>query len=211
MVLGRNDSMDFYRRSTGLGSTELKKAIERNRLKRLQRQGGDEAPQQARGEWGGGNTRESPYRPATLSRLQSLAGKQKPSAPLASRLRHTEAPPPQERMPSSTPLPLTSLHEPKGKWYQKILIACGWLLCCLLLGRLIFANRGVIHYYSQENFILQKVYQNQLVREENQTLSKEIKKIRKDPSYQRKLVRQHLGMITKDEYLIVFSKENSSP
>lgn len=226
--------MDFYRKpAAAIGSTELKKAIERNRLRRLRKKetsspalqgGGGRLPPQSRGE----GFSENSYRPSTLSRLQNLGGTRpslptqnppnsspslhpsNPSNSLASRLQRTEAFPQGAASKTSNAFFSPPQEKPKNKWYQKALITCGWLLCFILLVRLIFADRGMIHYYSQENFIRQKIHQNQLTRKDNLALAKEIKKITRDPVHQRKLARQHLGMIAKDEYLIVFPKENPS-
>ena len=110
----------------------------------------------------------------------------------------------------SRDIPLIPEARPQGtKWYHKILICGGWVFCCVLLGRLIFAGGGVLNYYSQERLIQRKIYQNQLVKKENVQLLQEITMIDEDPVHQRKLVRKHLGVIAKDEYLILFAREKA--
>ena len=81
-----------------------------------------------------------------------------------------------------------------------------WGFCLFLLVRLIFAERGVIDYHSRvgtyERF--QNDYSD--LKKQNQGLLDEIKKIKSSRSYQKKLVRDHLGYISKDEFLVLFPK-----
>ena len=77
----------------------------------------------------------------------------------------------------------------------------GWCICALLVTRLIFMESGVIDYQSMHNTIEQKQKGLELIRVENAELIKEIHKIKTSPSYQKKLARDHLGVIAKGEYL----------
>ena len=184
--------MDFYRQSPAIGSGQLKKAIERNRRKQLQRQTsmgqgsslGGAGPRGGFARPLGPRPRPVPIRPSSAAPIRAS------SAPWAS---------------SQTPMgyPTTT------KWYHKILVIGGWIFCCILLGRLVFADRGVIDYYSQQRLISRKLHQNQLIATENRGLQIEIKRLKGDAVYQRKLVRKHLGVIAKDEYLILFAREKS--
>ena len=215
--------MDIYRESSGIRSNRLKKAIERNRRKQLQKQGSFSSQWEPSGHPEG--LRSMPASPSALSRgersvpNQNLSRKpftstQPGKGPLAYKLRRTEGnprtlPPRREKR---APLFSDPTQEPRVRtWYQKILVYAGWIFCFVLLGRLIIAERGVIDYYSQEKLIERKIYQNELIAKENRELSTEIKRLNEDPVYQRKLVRKHLGVIAKDEYLILFAREKYSP
>ena len=99
----------------------------------------------------------------------------------------------------------------KMAWYQKLLVYGGWVFCCILLGRLIFADRGVVDYYARQGVIQQKIYQNHLVVKENSELQGEIKLLTQNPAYRKKLVRKHLGVIAQEEYLILFARDKAFP
>ncbi len=96
-------------------------------------------------------------------------------------------------------------------WFSKALTYTGWGFCALLLGRLLFAERGVMDYYSKQGLISEKISKADFLKKENQDLQKEIYRIDNDPSYQKKLARKHLGVIAGDEYLILFAREDQIP
>ena len=84
----------------------------------------------------------------------------------------------------------------------------GWLICAVLFLRLIFMDSGVIDYYDMENTLEKSEYQLELIKEENAELVKDIHEIKTNHRYQKKLAREHLGVIAKDEYLILFAKDS---
>ena len=87
----------------------------------------------------------------------------------------------------------------------------GWMVFALLCARLVFMDRGVIDFYAKEDLIKEKQAELLRVEQENIHIVGEIEKIKSVPSYQKKLAREHLGVIAKDEYLILFSKEGKTP
>jgi len=89
------------------------------------------------------------------------------------------------------------------------LVKFGWAFCSFLLFRLIFSAGGVMDYYSSLNLLDEKHYENQSIIDDNKKLAVEIKKIGKDSIFQKKLVRDNLGFIARDEYLILFAREKS--
>lgn len=91
--------------------------------------------------------------------------------------------------------------------FGDILIKLAWGFACILFLRLIFVDRGVIDYFSKENLIKAKQIQLQYLEKDNVELNEEIKKIKSDVTYQKKLARDHLGVIDDDEYLVLFAKE----
>jgi len=89
------------------------------------------------------------------------------------------------------------------------LVKFGWAFCSFLLFRLVFSAGGVMDYYSSLNLLEEKNYEIQSIHEDNKKLALEIKKIGKDSIFQKKLVRDNLGFIARDEYLILFPREKS--
>lgn len=96
----------------------------------------------------------------------------------------------------------------KTKGFELSFIKVCWMLIFALGARLIFMERGVIDYYSTQNHIQEKIHQISLLKEENQALVHEIHEIKVNPAYQKKLAREHLGVIAKDEYLILFASDS---
>jgi len=92
---------------------------------------------------------------------------------------------------------------PKGG-FLKYLVYAGWVFCLVLLFRLIFADRGVYDYLQKQDFFQSKIYMLEMIGQDNLALKNEIQEIRTNQKYQKKLVRDHLGFIAKDEYLILF-------
>ncbi|PIK16550.1 hypothetical protein [Halobacteriovorax sp. JY17] len=89
------------------------------------------------------------------------------------------------------------------------LVKFGWAFCTFLLFRLVFSGGGVMDYYSSLNLLEEKQYEQERIILENKNLAIEIKKIGKNSMYQKKLVRDNLGFIARDEYLILFPRDKS--
>lgn len=91
---------------------------------------------------------------------------------------------------------------------QSILMAkIGWGFCVFLLLRLIFADRGVIDYYDLKSIVTSKVEEKTSILKENENIIKEIRLIQDDAAYQKRLVRDHLGYVANDEYVVLFPSE----
>jgi cell division protein FtsB len=84
----------------------------------------------------------------------------------------------------------------------------GWAVCGVLVLRMFFMESGVIDYYSMNQTLEAQENELQLLRQNNAELVGEIHKIKTSRSYQKKLARDHLGVIAKDEYLVLFSRES---
>ena len=94
---------------------------------------------------------------------------------------------------------------PKEKWlsfFKKL----SWLVCFILLGRLVLSDRGVLDYFYQKKNYEKKVQKLSFLHDHKLDLKKEIKLIKNNKFHQKKLVRDHLGFISKDEFLILFQK-----
>lgn len=83
----------------------------------------------------------------------------------------------------------------------------GWLICFGVFLRLIFMDRGVAHYYQMQDTLKDKKRELAMVKEENVELISELHQIKVSPLYQKKIAREHLGVIAQDEYLILFATD----
>lgn len=95
----------------------------------------------------------------------------------------------------------------KNNWFFKFAVQAGWIICFLLVLRLIFMDRGIIDYVAKEKFLKGKEQHLVLLKAENHKLTEDISELQNNKSYQKKLVREVLGFIASDEYLILFAKE----
>lgn len=77
------------------------------------------------------------------------------------------------------------------------------------LVRVVFMKAGVLDYIQMEKSLAQHAVMLESIKEENQELQIEIKKIMNDKAYQKQVVREHLGVIAKDEFLILFATETA--
>lgn len=86
--------------------------------------------------------------------------------------------------------------------------AC-WVFAFILFARLIFSSGGVVDYYSSKQKLADRAYEAEQIVKDNKAIALEIEAIRTDQAYQRKIVREHLGFISKDEFLILFHQEKA--
>ncbi|MBF0361792.1 MAG: septum formation initiator family protein [Oligoflexia bacterium] len=93
---------------------------------------------------------------------------------------------------------------------MSLLIKISWGATLLLLLRLIFADRGIMDYLNTEKIISEQKNMLKGILSENESLIMEIEKIKNDRSYQIKLVRDNLGAMDSNEYLILFDLPSSS-
>lgn len=82
-----------------------------------------------------------------------------------------------------------------------------WIFCVLMILRLIFSSGGVTDYYSQKSQVHNRLEELSQIKKENMTLVREIELMRHDIGYQKKLVRDNLGFIASDEFLVLFPKD----
>jgi len=107
---------------------------------------------------------------------------------------------------SSTSRTTTVRPKTRGEQKREEYVLKGlWICFSLLLLRLIFMENGVIDYYEMETALEYKKGVQESFIEENSELVKEIKLIKTSPSYQKKLAREHLGVIDRSEFLILFA------
>jgi cell division protein FtsB len=105
----------------------------------------------------------------------------------------------------------TSNSRKKSKPFDPAIISlltkCAWIFAGFLVVRLVFAKGGVTDFYSQHKVLVQKQSELKHIKDENMQLVREIERMHTDAGYQKKLVRDNLGFIASDEYLILFPKE----
>jgi len=89
------------------------------------------------------------------------------------------------------------------------LVKGSWAFCAIMVLRLIFANGGVTDYYSQRSIHADRLNELDQIKKENIQLVREIERMQNDLSFQKKLVRDNLGFIASDEFLVLFPKEKS--
>ncbi len=83
----------------------------------------------------------------------------------------------------------------------------GWAIVGILMLRVVFMERGVIDYMGMNGKIKDSQHELSRVKNENQDIGKEIRRISLDKTYQRQLAKEHLGVIAADEFLILFAGE----
>lgn len=195
-----------------LASDRLKKAIERNRAKQAAREGRFST-----------STATPPPRPSSRPQVLNSA------SPAASRRsvakvdnvgftrdlvsNVSKAPAPVAYAPSAkrkvAAKKRVARKSSTEKNYLDYFINGCWVFAAILLLRLIFSTGGVIDFYRSKSHLADKFYELELIQGENLSLSKEIDKINTSASYQKKIVRDHLGYIARDEFLILFQQENT--
>ena len=79
-----------------------------------------------------------------------------------------------------------------------------WGFNLVMLGRLIFSDRGIIEYIQHKSFLDSRVSKLSELVKENESLIQEINIIQNDKRYQKKIVRDQLGFLATDEYIIYF-------
>ncbi len=72
--------------------------------------------------------------------------------------------------------------------------------------KIAFGAGGILEMRERSATIVAKKNDVQNITAEHEQLKEEIRKLGKDPRYQREIIRDHLGLISKDEYLIIFPK-----
>lgn len=121
------------------------------------------------------------------------------------------------RSKSATPAPSYSSTTKRKKRTKKVTKTNSplskkvyWSILSLLFLRIIFMDNGVIDYFNMEKTLEYKQQEYLSITKENNDLIEEVKLIKSNRVYQKKLAREHLGVIAPDEYLVLFARENTS-
>lgn len=73
--------------------------------------------------------------------------------------------------------------------------------------KLIFMDGGIYSFYTNKKTLSGIEQINQEIIAENDRLAIEIEKLQNDSNYKRQAIRDYLGMIEPDEYLVIFKNE----
>jgi hypothetical protein len=85
-----------------------------------------------------------------------------------------------------------------------VLFLLGWVAASLLYLRVLFSDRGLLDYVKRDRYLATRQEYYQSLINENKEMLHEIEKIKKNDTHQRQLIRDHLGMISSNEYLVIF-------
>ena len=177
-------------------SDRLKRAIERNRRKQLERaKAASTAPPVQplpRASLRPQSLQSFPRTEAGTPQTQPRPIRRLPTAPTDSgiRPRATEALPPKT----------ARLY---GYLYKGI-----WLFHGYLLVQLALSQGGVIDFYKKQRLLDGKYHNLAGIEYENRLLEEEIELIAKNGGYQKRLLRDRLGLIAKDEFLVLFARRD---
>lgn len=92
--------------------------------------------------------------------------------------------------------------------FRDLAVKAAWVFCGILLVRLFFSGGGILDFYQGLQLLEAREYEYARISGENGELVQEIEQIQSDVSMQKKIVREHLGFIGSDEFLILFASEN---
>ncbi len=197
--------------SSNIGSDRLRKAIERNRAKQAKRESG-----------------ASTSSPAQAASRRTIGSQDNVEFTTTLRKGNHRAPAPVSYGSAKEPTvvtrtarksttktlakakPRTRTTRKKSKILQstnEYVVKGIWVFCAILLLRLVFSDGGVRDFYAKKEVLQGRHKELARIEEENKNLLKEIDHLKKDPQYQKKVVREHLGYIAKDEYLILFPEQ----
>ncbi len=217
-----------------MGNDRLQKAIERNRAKQARRSARSPKPAaKTKDSWSLPRGRDAAPKSggrrsvaATHENVEFTTPLRKSKRPPATVDYSSEVTPPAPKNSSVSivrrPAPASTSsrgsavkRKPVSKARKKIMkgtneaVAKGiWVFCAFLLLRLVFSDGGVQDYYAQKEVLENHFSRLSQIEEENVLLLKEIDKLVKDPQYQKKVVRDHLGYIASDEYLVLFPNKS---
>jgi cell division protein FtsB len=93
--------------------------------------------------------------------------------------------------------------------WSKVTWACSLILTVGVI-RLGFVNHGIYDYWVKSRVISDRAEYARQLFQENKQLENEIIRLSTDHKYLKFLVREHLGLIAKDEYLILFSPRSAN-
>lgn len=201
--------------SQGLGSDRLRKAIERNRAKQAKRdtiQMSRQSPN-TQSSWTSGTSATGPTIAQDADQVrfssQMRQGPRKPPAPVSYSKRSTALVKAKPRTKTKSPKRRSNLSKPLN--VNDTVVKVFWAVCGVLVLRLIFSGGGVMDYYERKSQLNERVYEKERIVAENEALRGEIEMIKNSSAHQKKLVREHLGFISSDEFLILFAKDSKAP
>lgn len=217
----------FEQSPNDLASQRLRKAIERNRAKQMKRTQVSRSGASRQEDLFSSSTSSrlrsnranwSPPRTSSKSSSRSTSvrtGVARPdeetefSSDIKSKRSRVARPSKANYLPVTTPRKTTASRKRAStkkddRQFISYLTIGAWIFCGIILLRLIFASGGVVDFYASHSRLEERRAEFDRLVNENQELEVEIELIQFDRGYQRQLVRDHLGYIANDEYLIIF-------
>lgn len=93
----------------------------------------------------------------------------------------------------------------KSRWYS-LLYKGLWLFHGYLLVQLAISPGGAVDYYEKVSLLQSRHYHLESIEHENGVLEEEIELVSTNEAQQKELIRKHLGLIARDEYLVLFAR-----
>lgn len=202
--------------STGgetFSSDRLQKAIERNRAKQARRGGSSKSDRVIKAPSRATSSLQSRLQASRNDEIIVMPKKTKPTrrnVAVGGRASFSEPVKKTEKIPA--PIRYLGLGKSKTKTSKKNkklldhLVIFGWITVSILGLRLLFSERGVIDFYKDKSALQKLYHEKEQVIADNKDLVEEIEKIKGSGKYQKKIVRDNLGFIAQQEYLILFAK-----
>lgn len=192
--------------NSSLGSDRLRKAIERNRAKQQKRASGPRAS--AVGDIPTSSTVVSDNWSAPTRKSVVSAGDEVEFT-TAIRKAPRRAPAKIDYGSSKKAITKSSSRKSKNlKGTSDLMMKGIWVFCAFLILRLVLSEGGVIDFYQRQAQMENKIHEHKSIMADNENLLEEIEKIKTSEKYQKTLVRDHLGYIANDEYLILFPEDS---
>ncbi|MFT6069885.1 MAG: cell division protein FtsB [Bacteriovoracaceae bacterium] len=199
--------------STSVTSDRLKRAIERNRSKQAKRSSTMSSTVKTEAPASGWSSRRSTKMRAEPTSTRRTVARQEDDVEFTTSIRKSPRKAPanvgyatSRAVVSTSPVKRKAAPKRKKKKMkgQGFLLKLGWAFAGVLLVRLVFSGGGVLDYYERLELVSDKEKELASFHVENENLVEEIEEIQNSGKYQRKLVRDHLGFIARDEFLILF-------
>ncbi len=202
---------------SNIANERLKKAIERNRQRQKEREEKEQQTQQAQPQ-----PRMRPQAPPPPPpQFEHQAPLQAEEPIIEQPTRRTVARPHDtefvavKRTPAAKRAPALNYHTTSNRKKSKpldpaivsFLSKGAWIFAAFLVLRLVFAKGGVTDFYDQFTLLNQRHSELFELKNENMQLVREIERMHNDTGYQKRLVRDNLGFIAADEFLVLFPKE----
>jgi len=216
-LYGQDGLLQFSQHTqTSAGSDRLRKAIERNRKKQAKKSSFAkketiEVKPASHSQETQGSLWDLPDGDWSTSSSRRTTGKANQTEFATPLRQSSKAPAPVSYQKPTRATRKVATRRKTSKDSKSILfvVRLAWGFYIFLCFRLIFSSGGVVEYYSKGEMFSDKVHEKENLLNNNAQLANEIELIKKNRAYQKKLIREHLGFISKDEYLILFPSEVS--
>jgi cell division protein FtsB len=200
--------------TSNIANERLRKAIERNRQRQKEREEREEQ-EQPKKEPLRARPQAPPPPPPFEQQVESEPIIEQPTRKSVARPHDTEFVAVKRTPAAKRPPPALNYHttsnrkksKPLDPVIVKFLSKAAWIFAGILVLRLVFAKGGATDFYAQHSLLNLRHSELLQIKNENMQLVREIERMHTDTGYQKKLVRDNLGFIASDEFLVLFPKE----